>query len=62
MRSDKMRDVSMNFDGIAATSLDVPYGASVTSAADRPARLEGLPPTQIEIRSGHSGLQPRLIP
>ena len=45
MGSDKMRDISMNFDGIAATSLDVPYGAS-----DRLARLEGLPPTQIEIR------------
>jgi two-component system, OmpR family, response regulator len=50
MRSDKMRDISMNFDGIAAASLDVPYGASVASAADRLARLEGLPPTQIEIR------------
>jgi two-component system, OmpR family, response regulator len=50
MRSDKMRDISMNFDSIAAASLDVPYGASVASAADRLARLEGLPPTQIEIR------------
>jgi two-component system OmpR family response regulator len=45
MRSDKMRDISMNLDGIAATSLDVSYGAS-----DRLARLEGLPPTQIETR------------
>jgi two-component system OmpR family response regulator len=57
MRSDKMRDISMNFDSIAATSHDVPYGASVTSAsdpteiADRLAKLEGLPPTQIEIRT-----------
>ena len=51
MRSDKMRDISMNFDGIAETSLDVSYGASVTSAADRLARLQGLPPTQIEIRT-----------
>ena len=51
MRSDRIRDISMNFDGIAATSLDVPYGASVTSAADRWARLEGRPPTQIEIRT-----------
>jgi two-component system OmpR family response regulator len=50
MRSDKMRDISMNFDGIAAASLDVPYDASVASAADRLARLQGLPPTQIEIR------------
>ena len=40
MRSDKMRDISMNFDGIAATSPDVSYGA----------RLEGLPPTHIETR------------
>ena len=56
MRSDKIRDISMNFDGIAATSLDVSYGDSVTSAsdpmaiADRLGRLEGLPPTQIEVR------------
>ena len=28
MRSDKIRDISMNFDSIAATSLDVSYGAS----------------------------------
>jgi hypothetical protein len=34
MRSDKIRDISMNFDSIAATSLDVSYGASVTSASD----------------------------
>jgi two-component system OmpR family response regulator len=45
MRSDKVRDISMNFDGIAETSLDVSYGGS-----DRLARLEGLPPTQTEIR------------
>jgi len=56
MRSDKIGDISMNFDSIAATSLDVSYGDSVTSAsdpmaiADRLARLEGLPPTQIEVR------------
>jgi two-component system, OmpR family, response regulator len=56
MRSDKMRDISMNFDSIAATSLDVSYGDSVTSAsdpmeiADRLAGLEGLPATQIAIR------------
>jgi len=34
MRSDKIRDISMNFDSIAATSLDVSYDASVTSASD----------------------------
>jgi two-component system OmpR family response regulator len=45
MRSDKIRDISMNFDGLAETSLDVSYGGS-----DRLARLEGLPPTQTEIR------------
>ena len=51
MRSDKIRDIPMNFDSIAATSLDVSYGDSVTSAsdpmeiADRLAGLEGLPPT-----------------
>ena len=56
MRSDKIRDIAMNFDSIAATSLDVSYGDSVTSAsdpmeiADRLAGLEGLPPTQIEVR------------
>jgi two-component system OmpR family response regulator len=56
MRSDKIPDIAMNYDSIAATSLDVSYGASVTSAgdpmaiADRLARLEGLPPTQIEVR------------
>ena len=56
MRSGKIPDIAMNFDGIAATSLDVSYGASVPSAgdpmaiADRLARLEGLPPTQIEVR------------
>ena len=56
MRSDKIRDIPMNFDSIAATSLDVSYGDSVTSAsdpmeiADRLARLEGLPAAQIAIR------------
>jgi two-component system, OmpR family, response regulator len=56
MRSDKIRDICMNFDSIAATSLDVSYGDSVTSASDPTtsahglARLEGLPPTQIEVR------------
>ena len=56
MRSDKIRDIPMNFDSIAATSLDVSYGDSVASAsdpmeiADRLARLERLPPTQIEVR------------
>ena len=56
MRSDKIRDIPMNFDSIAATSLDVSYGDSGTSAsdpmeiADRLARLEGLPLTQIEVR------------
>jgi two-component system, OmpR family, response regulator len=56
MRSDKIRDICMNFDSIAARSLDVSYGDSVTSAsdpvtiADGLARLEGLPPTQIEVR------------
>jgi two-component system OmpR family response regulator len=56
MRSDKIRDIAMNFDSIAATSLDVSYGDSVTSAsdpmeiADHLAGLEGLPPTQIEVR------------
>ena len=34
MRSDKIRDIPMNFDSIAATSLDVSYGDSVTSASD----------------------------
>ena len=56
MRSNKIADIAMNYDSIAATSLDVSYGASVPSAgdpmaiADRLARLEGLPPTQIEVR------------
>ena len=56
MRSDKIPDIAMNYDSIAATSLDVSYGTSVTSTgdpmaiADRLARLEGLPPTQIEVR------------
>jgi two-component system, OmpR family, response regulator len=56
MRSDKIPDIAMNYDSIAATSLDVSYGASVTSPvdpmaiADRLARLEGLPATQIEVR------------
>ena len=34
MRSDKIRDIPMNFDSIAATSLDVSYGDSGTSASD----------------------------
>jgi len=34
MRSDKIGDIPMNFDSIAATSLDVSYGDSVTSASD----------------------------
>ncbi len=34
MRSDKLGDISMNFDSISAASLDVSYGASVTSASD----------------------------
>ena len=34
MRSDKIRDIPMNFDSSAATSLDVSYGDSVTSASD----------------------------
>ena len=56
MRSDKIAEIAMNYDSIAATSLDVSYGTSVTSTgdpmaiADRLARLEGLPPTQIEVR------------
>jgi two-component system OmpR family response regulator len=56
MRSDKIPEIAVNYDSIAATSLDVSYRASVTSPvdpmaiADRLARLEGLPPTQIEVR------------
>ena len=56
MRSDKIGDIPMNFDSIAATSLDVSYGGTVTSASDpmeiagRLAGLERLLPTQIEVR------------
>ena len=41
MRSDKIRDISMSFDSIAVDPMEI---------ADRLARLQGLPPTQIEIR------------
>ena len=41
MRSDKIRDISMNFDSIAGDPMEI---------AGRLARLEGLPPAQIEIR------------
>ena len=41
MRSDKIRDISTSFDSIAVDPVEI---------ADRLARLQGLPPTQIEIR------------
>ena len=47
MRSDEIRDISMNFDSIAARSLDVSYGASVTSASD-PRWLKTEPPLHVQ--------------
>ncbi len=41
MRSDKIRDISTSFDSIAVDPVEI---------ADRLAKLQGLPPTQIEIR------------
>jgi len=55
MRSDKIRDIPMNFDSIAAHRLMFPMAIPALRRAIQwkspiASRLEGLPLTQIEVR------------
>ena len=47
MRSDKIRDISMNFDSIAVTSLDVRMALPLRRRAIR-ARLKTKPPLHVQ--------------